>query len=117
MESNWEQLVEQLKELKFPKRPVGPKLNLAHPTADDARQYALRLEAFTIAVEEYKKEKYEYDVRRAELGNRIAEAMLDSVSIPTQYRSKCWALAWEYGHSSGYHEIHNYLLDLETIFV
>lgn len=111
----WTELVKQLEDLKAPVRIHEPRCP-HKPTPEQARDYANLREQYEIDLDHYKRQKWAYNLKRAELENKIAETMLDSVSIPTQYRNKCWALAWEYGHSSGYQEVHNFLLDLETIF-
>lgn len=35
--------------------------------------------------------------------------------VPTDKTNKAFELAWEYGHSSGYEEIKNYMLDLKEL--
>lgn len=112
----WTELIKELEGLKPPKRIHEPRCP-HKPTPEQVRDYAAKLEQFNIDIDHYKQQKQDYNLKRAELENKIAEAMLDSVSIPTQYANRCWALAWERGHSSGYHEVYNFLLDLETIFV
>lgn len=37
-------------------------------------------------------------------------------AVPKQYHEKVKWLAWEYGHSCGYQEVYNYLLNLVDIF-
>lgn len=103
----WTELVKELDALPYPNGNLGkPKWGASEA---ELALYEKRLQS-------YKVEKWNYATKKAELENKIAEAMLDELSIPTQYRAKCWKLAWEYGHSGGYYEVWNYLLDLKTIF-
>ena len=43
-----------------------------------------------------------------------AEKLLEQV--PEQYRDKLWEYAYMQGHSCGYQEVYNYMLDLVEIF-
>jgi len=98
--------------------PKPIKLPKSH-SAKEALEYAQKLA-------EYEELKKEHDIkeREASIYNSIIDAVIVEWmkensglnDIPEQYRSKVYSLAYERGHSSGYYEVMNNLLDLVHIF-
>lgn len=96
----------------YPVKPVEPRRN----NFESVREYAVALEAYEQDIELYRTEIERYRLDQNEANNRIKNHMLMSTSIPERYWDKCWDLAWEEGHSSGYMEVWNFLQRLEDIF-
>lgn len=100
-----------------PRKPDAPKSN-ASP--QDYRDYASALEVYANEQEEYDRLNREYRERRMDLETIVQKFIwkntgLDTV-VPEKYRDKVWSLAYNLGHSYGYSEIQNHLIDLVDIF-
>ncbi len=103
----------------YPHRPEEPKLRNVTPTEEE-------LSIFLAEKEEYQKLSKEYETNNDfyESESKRLYDILDDIiredsglnGIPEQYRDKVYSYAYENGHSSGYIEIYNYLLDLVEIF-
>jgi hypothetical protein len=85
------------------------------------------------AVEEHLKNLKQYDIEKktydyavseiAPINSEIEEVFLEYMkeraglnTVPEQYRDKVYSFAYQLGHSSGYGEVSNYLMDLVDIF-
>lgn len=104
---------------KYPEIPQKPKLPTIKSTPAEHRQYADDLEKYENQMVAYRKEKEKYQTKVNELNGEL-EKFIKEMSglntIPEQYRSKVWSLAWENGHACGYGDVYNHLLDLVDIF-
>lgn len=99
-----------------PKKPAEPK----NGSPDDYLRHAEELGEYAKELANYNA----FDLKRCEVRAYCDEVIqkfiwkntgLNTV-VPEQYRAKVWHMAYELGHSSGYSEIQNYLLDLVYIF-
>lgn len=103
---------------EYPKRPPKPSLGAKHTASE--------LEIYTEQFKEYEKNDAAYqELFKAyrEKQNEIHALLSDYIkelsglnTIPEQYQEKVYALAWQEGHSIGYSEVYNYLLQLVNIF-
>ena len=103
-----------------PDRPTKPTLSKYEPTPKEYREYASALEAYANEKEQYDELLKEYRSKKMDLEAVVQKFIwkntgLDSV-VPEQYRAKVWSRAYDLGHSYGYSEIQNHLLDLVEIF-
>lgn len=109
--------VEQFEPIR-PEKPTKPILKIG-AKAKEVKDYALKLESYESKLVDYKRQFESYQKEKIPFNKLMREAVEDYAGIevvPQKYRSKLWNLAWEQGHSSGYHDVYNYLLDLIDIF-
>ena len=104
----------------YPEEPNRPKEPNSYATPQEYRDYASALELYANEKEEYDRLNREYRERRMDLETIVQKFIwkntgLDTV-VPEQYRDKVWSLAYDLGHSYGYSEIQNHLIDLVDIF-
>lgn len=102
----------------YPEKPRKPVL-LTGATSDDIRKYADAFDEFQIKFAEFEAKRVEYYQRKNEVEASVAEFIKDESGfyfIPEQYRDKVWRIAWEEGHSAGYHEVYQWLTRLVEIF-
>jgi hypothetical protein len=104
----------------YPEKPNRPKEPNSYATPQEYRDYASALELYANEKEEYDRLNREYRERRMDLETIVQKFIwkntgLDTV-VPEQYRDKVWSLAYDLGHSYGYSEIQNHLIDLVDIF-
>lgn len=105
---------------RYPNKPIQPTQPKHNATPQDYRDYASALEVYANEQEEYNKLLKEYREKHMELETVVQKFMwkntgLDTV-VPEKYRAKVWSLAYDLGHSYGYSEIQNHLIDLVDIF-
>jgi hypothetical protein len=99
-----------------PTKPIEPK----NGTPEDYKKYATEMLGYSELLGEYKTLLTEYNKALSE-GDVVFQAFIWkntglNTEVPEQYRSKVWSMAYQLGHSYGYSEIQNYLLDLVDIF-
>ncbi len=102
----------------YPEKPKKPVL-LTGATSDDMRKYADDFDEFQVKFAEFEAKRVEYYQRKSEVEASVVEFIKDESgfnSIPEQYRAKIWSIAWEEGHSAGYHEVYQWLCRLVEIF-
>jgi hypothetical protein len=102
----------------YPEKPKKPVL-LTGATSDDIRRYADSFAVYEGEFAEFEAKRIDYYKRKGDIEHMVAdliksESGLDS--IPEKYRDKIWSIAWEEGHSSGYHEVYQWLCKLVEIF-
>lgn len=116
--------IDQAKLLKvnFPSRPVkpvSPERKDRNATPIDYRTYADLLEKYENDLEKYQTVYADVNAHNI-MVDILIEKYIKSVSglndIPEQYQNKLWRLAYERGHSSGYYEVYQQLVDLVDIF-
>ncbi len=103
---------------EMPQRPIMPFLNRKH-TADEAKEHAKSMELYEILMDDYLSMIKERRDHNAALDAVIEMYIKDQSglnSIPEQYRSKVYAKAESDGHSYGYYEVYNKLIDLVYLF-
>lgn len=60
----------------------------------------------------YKAHRKEYDAESAKLHQEFKNDLFEEFGVSDNpKRFKCFDLAWEHGHSSGYEEVYNYFCD------
>jgi hypothetical protein len=99
-----------------PTKPIEPK----NGTPEDYKKYATEMLGYSELLGEYKTLLTEYNKALSE-GDVVFRTFIWkytglNTEVPEQYRSKVWSMAYQLGHSYGYSEIQNYLLDLVDIF-
>ena len=102
----------------YPEKPKKPVL-LTGATSDDMRKYADAFDEFQIKFAEFEAERIDYYKRQAEIEHEIKSLITYESglrNIPMQYRTKVWNVAWEEGHSAGYHKVYQWLCRLVEIF-
>lgn len=103
---------------EYPDRSAKPFLSKGAGSVA-AQKYAEELAVYEANNEIYKQEK-----EKAQEHNRKVDTLIENLireesglnSIPEQYRDKVYRHAYQTGHSSGFSEIYNHLLDLIEIF-
>jgi hypothetical protein len=100
-----------------PKKPSQPKYNA---TSEEFMQYATDLKTYEEDMVVFRQERDKYRELECDADEVVQKFMwsfsgLDSI-VPEKYRSKVWSLAYENGHSGGYHDVMGQLNDLVDIF-
>ena len=106
--------------LECPTRLKKPILKKDANSAE-AKHYSLDLEKYEDELElgSYDIAKKEYQSMDFEISNLIEDFIKEESGlndIPKQYRSKVYDIAYNNGHSSGYINIYQHLVDLVDIF-
>jgi flagellar biosynthesis/type III secretory pathway protein FliH len=104
--------------VEYPDRPKRPFLS-NKPGSVAAAKYAEEL-----ALYENENAEYLESIKLAREHNRKIDQLIEAFireesglnTIPEQYRDKVYRHAYQTGHSSGFSEIYNHLLDLIEIF-
>jgi hypothetical protein len=99
-----------------PTKPIEPK----NGTPEAYKEYATEMLGYSELLGEYKTLLADYNKALSE-GDVVFQTFIWkntglNTEVPEQYRSKVWDMAYQLGHSYGYSEIQNYLLDLVDIF-
>ena len=113
---NW--IEEKLAERKYAEKPVKPKMT--GNTSEDAKKYAIDLEDYEFQMDVYRELRVECAAHNLAIEQEIESRIKEDSglnSIPEQYRDKVWSYAWSQGHSAGYHEVQNHLVNLVGIFL
>jgi hypothetical protein len=107
----------QLQASYKPKEPRMPKNN--HPESFLA--YAEALERYQANLETWETYKAEAEAHNT-LIYSICEGLvredsgLDTLKVSDKQKEKIWRKAWEQGHSNGYYEVYQELVDLVELF-
>ena len=97
----------------FPKKPIKPNLAYEDCTSTTARKYADKLEVWEKEMENYKLQMDAYTAEEQRLmGQFYADALEESGLEKHPKSNIIYSKAWEDGHSGGYSEVFNKLLDL-----
>ena len=106
------------KYLPYPDKPIKPILK-SNSTSKEALEFANKLKDYEEEISSFELKKKEYYDRLNKI-NSIIEEFIKDVSnlnlVPEQYRTKVYFLAYSKGHSSGWNEVYNELVDLVEIF-
>ena len=64
----------------------------------------------------YKAHRKEYEDERNKLHQEFVKELFEEFGVCNNPKSiRCFQLAWEHGHSSGYEEVYNYFADFVTL--
>lgn len=101
-------------------RPSKPFLK-NNATSLEVKQYAVELENYELSLVGYTANKQIRDTKAKQLNNVLEEFLKKDSGfyeyIPKEKQNKVWNYVWQQGHSSGYSEVYNYLLDLVDLFI
>ena len=100
-------------------RPIRPILHTNTPNKEELEEYNSKLDVYTKESAEYEKSVNAYKEEFVRLYGLLEDMIKEDSglnTIPEQYRDKVYSYAYQQGHSSGYGEVYNYLLDLVDIF-
>lgn len=102
-----------------PEKPIKPILPISH-NSNQVKQYQLDLEKWESVEKIYRENKQIYNNMKF-LWEKLCEEFIKHKtdfyeSVPKGYQDKIYKLAWDYGHSGGYLEVYQYLIDLVDIF-
>lgn len=104
--------------VEYPDRPKKPLLS-QNAGSVSAAKYAEELAAYEKEYAEYAESRKLIQDHNGKI-DQLIEAFVREESglntIPEQYRDKVYRHAYQTGHSSGFSEIYNHLLDLIEIF-
>jgi hypothetical protein len=107
--------------LPFAKYPLKPRLNtsLVSLTADEAREYANKMDAYTVEYARCKEINDAQDRDQAILNCKfesdVVQLFLDVGATPKQ-ASRAYGIAYDQGHSAGYEEVLNYAIHFLEIW-
>ncbi len=106
-------------EAKYPDYVSKPVLSKKHD-AGEAVLYAASLKKYELDMADHDMLTEEAKTFNHKIDAIVEEYVRDfsglNSVVPEQYRTKVYRLAWEDGHSGGYHEVYNKLVDLVDIF-
>jgi len=104
---------------EYPERPIKPYLTKKH-SLDDVKLYTEKLQRYEESLPEYKKINDEYhkyfNDRNSVIENFIKTESCLYNNVPEKYQKKVYSLSYSNGHSGGYNEIYNNLVDIIEIF-
>jgi hypothetical protein len=99
--------------LPFPTKPIKPSLAYANCTPEMARKYADKLEVWEKEVDNFKCQMDAYQAEEQRLMAQFYTDAIEEVGLSKHPKSNViYSKAWEDGHSGGYSEVFNKLLDL-----
>lgn len=106
----------KMPEGSYPDRPSKPKVQGSNAQA--YREYADELEKFETAMVVFREKQAEYQKADALLGQQFWKDAFEELGIPKDHpkAEKLKSKAYDRGHSSGYSEIFNALMDLWELF-
>lgn len=99
--------------LPFPKKPIKPNLAYANCTPQMARSYADKLEIWEKSFDDFKLQMDAYTAEEQRLMGQFYTDAIEEAGLSNHPKSAViYSKAWEDGHSGGYSEVFNKLLDL-----
>lgn len=106
--------------LPFAKYPLMPRLNtLKAPTANEAREYADKMDAYTVEYARCKEINDAQDRDQAILNCKfesdVVQLFID-VGATSKQASRAYGIAYDQGHSGGYDEVLNYAIGFLEIW-
>lgn len=107
-----------LTEMTYPKAPIEPKIGKT-PSIEEVEVYLEKKKEYDNLMSSYPT----IEKSAQENNSKIIEAIEDFIrkesgltEIPKQYQDKVYSYAYQQGHSYGYCEVFNILLNLVEIF-
>lgn len=113
--------IEYVRSLEPPykSRPSKPIVKL-NANSKELREHLTLLEQWELDITEHEKvtskERKISNERNTVLENYIKDQAGLFDVVPKDKQDKVWNYAWQQGHSSGYSEIYNYLIELVELF-
>ena len=109
----------QKNSIEYPNKPRKPYLEKKH-SLEEVKEYSKKLEIYEKEIPLYEKILDEYSKKQGER-NSVIENFIKKESglldnVPEKYQKKAYSLAYTNGHSGGYCEIYNNLVDIIEIF-
>lgn len=106
-------------EPSYTQAPKTPRLGTGH-TSTEVKEYASLLEQYEKDIIAHKETRKIENEQIKQLNTVLEDYIKDEAGlydhVPKDKQDKVWSLAWQQGHSSGYSEIYNHLLDLVNLF-
>jgi hypothetical protein len=104
---------------EYPKKPTKPTLNRTH-TKKELSDYQKAFDTYLKDEVKYK-ELRDFYRDESDAVDQVMIAYMKDISgfnahVPDDKKDKVWNKAWSDGHSSGYGEVYNYLVDLVDLF-
>ena len=100
----------------YPSRPQKPYLKKDASPAE-IRKHADDVEAYNTKMESYTKARKEYQEEEVRICNLFKQDALADVGLADHPKAeKIYAHAYDRGHSGGFSEIYNALIDLAELF-
>jgi hypothetical protein len=104
--------------LPYPDKPIKPILK-SNSTSKEALDFANKLKDYEEEISQFELKK-ELCIARMNFIDSILEDLIKDIAnlnlVPEQYRTKVYSLAYSKGHSSGWNEVYDELMDLVEIF-
>lgn len=112
---NFEQYENKVKLLKYPSEPIIRSLR---PTQKETDEYFKALKKYEKEHIEYKEARKKYNEEDNRIYLKFQEDAMKDVGLNTHKNAdKIFWYAWEKGHSCGYQEVYNELIDLANIIL
>lgn len=106
-------------EPEYKPRPRKPFLS-SNAISSEVEKYAVLLKQFELDIADYENLQQSNRELCRDLNSVLEEYIKKEAglfeTVPEDKQSKVWNYAWQQGHSSGYTEIYNYLLDIVELF-
>ena len=111
---------EERANIQVPVYKSKPRFNNSSPSSKELKEAAAEVEEW----EKYERKRKRLLTKRRDAVPNMSEICEEFIKIesglkekvPAKYQKKVYSFAWQQGHSNGYHEVYNYLLDLVNIF-
>ena len=111
---------EERKKIEVPAYKTKPLLKSSKAGPNELRALADEIEEW----EKYNKKRDAIIKKQGNAAPNMGDICAEFIKIesglrdkvPAKYQDKVYSFAWDIGHSSGYSEVYNYLLDLVNIF-
>jgi hypothetical protein len=103
----------------YVRKPIAPQLKSKSPTVEELKSYSEARIVYEKELENYMQDNDLYNQESNRVWSLLEEKIKEDSGlndIPKQYRDKVYSYAYQQGHSSGYGEVYNYLIDLVNIF-
>jgi hypothetical protein len=103
--------------MSYPARPVKPSA-VGIKNAQNAKDFAQAYEKYEAEIKTYQQKWDAYQVEEANLCNQFRTDALEEVGLTGHPKAdKAFAYAWEQGHSDGYPEVFNVLLEVVDLIL
>jgi len=102
-----------------PKKPTPPTKGVGQLSSEELKSFTKEVESYEAAYEEYKIKRDAYQERENQIQSVITEYIKQEsglYSIPEKYQSRVWNLAYDTGHSDGFHTVFDQLCKFVSIF-
>lgn len=104
--------------ISYPEKPKKPFIDSKIATPRMYREHAAALEFYEIEKEKYDEKRKAYDEEDYRLEQEFKKNALEEVGLTNHPKAdKIYAYAWQEGHSSGFSEVFNTLLELSELFL